>query len=327
MVTYAALFPGQGAQYQQMALDLHSSSAAVRQLFHIASEATGKALLHLLTHGTDDQLRQTENTQLVVTLANRAAAVRLLELGVELPVQAGFSLGELSAYATAGILDDTTLFRLVAERGNIMARAAQEAKRQVGELGMVAVIGLGFSQVERLFVSMGVEQLYCANDNGPGQVVVSGVARQLESVVEELKAHGARKIIPLKVSGPFHTPFMDAALPDFARFLDGCVFTDPTVQVYSSVTGEQVLSGQHARELCARQLSCPVRWTAAMQSVSAALDRKGLGGVLEVGPGRVLGGLWRSGDFHPACQAAGTEVEIQQLLSNDRLEWGDGDGK
>ena len=315
MVDYAAFYPGQGAQYPGMALDLHAASAQVRQLFGIASEACGRNLLQLLESGTPQDLQLTENTQVAITLANRAASIYLAHAGIKARTHAGFSLGELSALAGAGVLDDESLFRIIAERGKLMARAGESASQRIGRLGMAAVIGLGFEEVRVLFANLGTKGLYCANDNGPKQVVLSGLADELEAVTEALKTAGARRIIPLKVSGPFHTPFMAEAAAEFSEFIQRFSFADPVSMVYSTVTGDVVPTGAEAKRLCSLQLESPVRWTTIMQRVAGTLEDGSR--VLEVGPGKVLAGLWKSAGHTALCYPAGTAEDLKLVIEGE----------
>jgi [acyl-carrier-protein] S-malonyltransferase len=317
MVDYVAFYPGQGAQYPGMAMDLYHASATVRQLFETASDACGRNLVSLLQDGSMEDLQLTENTQVAVTLANRSASLRLAECGIAPSIHAGFSLGELSAFSAAGILDDHALFSIVSQRGKLMAEAGESASKRIGTLGMAAVIGLGFDEVNALFASLGIEGLYCANDNGPKQVVVSGLAQALEQVSDALKTAGARRIIPLKVSGPFHTPFMGEAVERFSECLSGFSFTDPASVVYSTVTGSQVHSGDEAKQLCSRQLESSVRWTTIMQEVSVALNGSESSQVLEVGPGKVLCGLYKSAGYTNPCRQAGTEPDIALIMKGE----------
>jgi [acyl-carrier-protein] S-malonyltransferase len=315
MVDYTAFYPGQGAQYPGMAVDLHAASAQVRQLFSIASEACGRNLLQLLESGTAEDLQLTENTQVVITLANRAASIYLAHAGIKAHTHAGFSLGELSALAGAGVLDDESLFHIVAERGKLMARSGESASKRIGRLGMAAVIGLGFDAVQAIFTTLGTTGLYCANDNGPKQVVLSGLADELEAVTEALKAAGARRIIPLKVSGPFHTPFMAEAAVEFSEFIQRFSFADPVSVVYSTVTGFVIPSGSEAKRLCALQLESPVRWTTIMQRIAGTLEEGSR--VLEVGPGKVLAGLWKSAGHTALCYPAGTAEDLKLVIEGE----------
>lgn len=310
MVNYAGCYPGQGAQKPQMALDFYAQFASVRELFVLASDISGKNLWSLLANGDETELMQTQNTQLAVTLVNRSATLALQEMGLSLACHAGFSLGELSAYRAAGIIDDVALFTIVTKRGKLFANASAQAEKKYGELGMAAIVGLGFVKVQKILKEAGVTQVFCANDNSPTQVVISGVEKEINLCAEKLKEAGAKRIIPLRVSGPFHTPFMDEIEEEFAEFLKIIMFTSPQMPVYTNVTGKLISSGREAKQACSRQLSSPVRWTTIMQSI---VEDQNLFHALELGPGTVLTGLWKSSGFGVSCKSAGTYNQIMEL--------------
>lgn len=314
MVTYAACYPGQGAQRPQMALDLFRESASVRTLFDIASDASDKHMYDLLEQADESVLQQTEITQIAVTLANRSATMMLQERGIQLGCHAGFSLGELSAYAATKVLSDEMLFTVVAKRAKLMARASQDAESRYGRLAMAAVIGLGFDEVQRILETQEVSLVYGANDNGPKQVVVSGLADEIDRCSAALKHVGARKVIPLKVSGPFHTPLMREAEAEFADFLADIPFADPVALLYATVTGAPVFRGNEVRALCARQLSSPVRWTKIMEHI--ALEGH-FSKAVEPGPGSVLCGLWKSSGHSVSCLPAGRYEDILNIIQEE----------
>ena len=314
MVTYAACYPGQGAQRPHMALDLFRESASVRILFDIASDAAHMHMHDLLEHADESVLQQTEITQIAVTLANRSATLVLQERGFQLGCHAGFSLGELSAYAAAKVLSDEMLFTVVAKRAKLMARASQEAESRYGRLAMAAVMGLGFDEVQRVLETQGVSRLYGANDNGPKQVVVSGLAEEIDRCTAAMKEAGARKVIPLKVSGPFHTPLMLEAEAEFADFLADIPFADPQTLLYATVTGMPVLRGNEVRALCARQLSSSVRWTKIMEHIALECH---FSRAVEPGPGSVLCGLWKSSGHAVSCLPAGRYEDILHMIQEE----------
>ncbi|AEV29300.1 (acyl-carrier-protein) S-malonyltransferase [Sphaerochaeta pleomorpha str. Grapes] len=313
MVKLIALYPGQGSQFPKMALDLFDASKKVQDLFALASEVCSEDLYKILSEGSEQDLQDTRVTQLVVTLANRAAYTRLQEKGVDFLCHAGFSLGELSAYAAGGIFDEKTLFTIVKKRGLLMAKAAGEAEKKQGKLGMAAVIGLGFAEVETLLKTEKIEGLYCANDNGPKQVVISGRESMIAQAKDLLMGNGARKVIPLKVSGPFHTPFMDDATAEFSEFLASCTFFDPIEPVISSVNGDFVQSKKEALSHISRQLASPLRWTATMQRAVAFADKQESVLIGELGGKDVLSGLWRSSGLPYSCKCIGTEAAIETI--------------
>jgi [acyl-carrier-protein] S-malonyltransferase len=289
MAPIIALYPGQGSQEPKMALDLHQASSRVRELFTLASDISHVNLRNLLENGGREELQRTKNTQLAVTLASRSAHVRLTELGHAFAAHSGFSLGELSAYAGSGIISDETLFELVAIRAALMEQEARRIQAALGEVGMAAVIGLPYDAVSELIKDR--NDVYAANDNSPVQVVISGTLKAIEEVQERLKEHGAKRIIPLRVSGPFHTPLMEGAIPCFEAAIGSLPLHDPRELVISSVTGMPVTSATQAKRTLITQLSKPVRWTKAVNTITSVKDSDSIVG--EVGHGEVLAKLVR----------------------------------
>ncbi len=211
-----------------MALDLYDASKQVRNLFALASEVSGLDLYQLLAEGSEEELKQTVATQIAVTLASRSAYLRLTELGFSFAAHSGFSLGELSAFAGGGILDDETLFSLVTKRAALMDEEARKIEEAQGKLGMAAIIGLGYATVEQALREAQIPGVYASNDNSASQVVIAGLQESITQGKEVLQAKGARRVIPLRVSGPFHTPFMEGATKPFSAFLGTLNFKEPT---------------------------------------------------------------------------------------------------
>lgn len=305
MAPIIALYPGQGSQKQGMAIDLHHASQKVRELFELAGDIAGRNLYTLLSEGSEEEL--TAHAQTAITLASRSANIRLCELGIEIKAHSGFSLGELSAYCSAGIFDDATLFCLVQKRTALMDEMSQKARQTLGSLGMAAVIGLDYEQVTHLIAELGLPGLYAANDNAPNQVVVSGLSESIARAKAAFLEKGAKRFIPLKVSGPFHTPFMEEASQPFRTFLDELEMTDPKDLVISSVDGSPITNVRQAREHLSQQLARPVRWTAVMQRINtmAGFD------IAEVGSGTVLSGLCKNNGIQSSCLSLGEETTIQ----------------
>jgi [acyl-carrier-protein] S-malonyltransferase len=294
------LYPGQGAQAPGMAMDLLASSAAAKELFALASDATGRDMAALLRDSDADTLKRTDVSQPAITLANLAAAAVLRERGVEPSGCAGFSLGEYAALATAGVLSAADAFRLVAKRGEAMQKAADRiaAAGDAGSApGMAAVLGLA--------------GLHAANYNSPSQVVVAGTAAALAEAEARFKEAGAKRVIRLKVAGPFHSPLVADAAEEFAAALAAAAFADPTLPLFSNVTGGRVASGEEARKLALRQITEPVRWT----SEEAAIAALSPAAVLEVGPGKVLQGLWKDSGSAAPCFLAGTLADIEAAVA------------
>ncbi|MCX7948862.1 MAG: ACP S-malonyltransferase [Treponemataceae bacterium] len=328
---YAFLFPGQGAQYPKMGLDLYEQSPRVRDLFSLASDVAQMDLRKILEEAPEEELKRTDLSQPLITLVNLSAAAVLRERGIQPVACAGFSLGEYAALVEAGVLSVEDCFRLVVARGKAMqavadrltAEGASETPRgdtaggvssssAGGVPGMMAVLGLSEEEVERLIQRWQKEEslpLYAANFNSPRQVVVAGTGTALSLAEERFKVAGARRVVRLKVAGPFHSPLVAEAQKAFGPLLDSVPFRDPVLPLFSNVTGSLVKTGAEARALALRQIVESVRWTRE----EAELARLELDGVLEVGPGKVLQGLWKdTGNTAPAF-GAGTWAEIEAI--------------
>jgi [acyl-carrier-protein] S-malonyltransferase len=310
------LFPGQGAQYPAMAMDLFDESAAVRDLFRVASAAAARDMVELLRTAEADELKRSDVSQPAITLANLAAATLLRERGVLPSACAGFSLGEYAALVTAGVLSAEDCFRLVAARGSAMQKAADRiSAAAAGEApGMAAVLGLPCETVEALigeWKAGGLEGLYAANFNSPRQTVVAGTAAALAEAEARFKVAGAKRVIRLQVAGPFHSPLMAEASDEFAPILESVPFADPTLPLFSNVSGGRIATGEEAKRLALRQITESVRWTAE-EAALAALEAKA---ALEVGPGKVLSGLWKESGSSVPCFAAGTVADIDAALT------------
>jgi len=318
------LFPGQGAQYPGMALDLMESDD-VKKLFAIASDITGKDMKDTLENSGPDILKRTDVSQPCITLANLSAAVYLAEKGIKPDGCAGFSLGEYAALAVAEVISLEDCFFLVNKRGiamqaaidRLMSETATEpdSAGQPGMAklpGMAAVIGLTPDHVESLISEWKKElgDLYAANINSPGQVVVSGSALALDEAERRFGRAGAKRFIRLKVAGPYHSPFMKEAAEEFRPALEKIKFNDPAIPVFSNVTGKQIKSGNEVKELAFRQITEAVRWTDVEKTVSGLNPER----LLEAGPGKVLQGLWKDTGSALPCLAAGTAADIAKLL-------------
>ena len=301
------LFPGQGAQYPGMCKDFYDKSETVRDLFKIADEVTGRDLKSLLFDGTAEDLKQTENTQIAVTLMNLSIRRYLIDNGVKADGAAGFSLGEFSAMVEAGILTEKQVLPMVIERGEIMARVAKENPALAGGSAMAAVIGMSSEDV-----SSNVEDIkdaYAANFNAPTQTVISGTAAGIEAATVKLKEAGARRIIPLKVSGPFHTPLLADAKKYFVEYISGLEFKDPIKPMYSNVTGKRVGSAVEAKELSGLQIVSPVKWV----DIEVNILIEGFDSPIEAGPGKVLTGFWKSASKEISCILTGTLEETDKI--------------
>ncbi|MCL1815432.1 MAG: ACP S-malonyltransferase [Treponema sp.] len=310
----AFLFPGQGAQYPGMGLDLIEVSAEAKKIFETASAVLGRDMVGLIRDSDTETLKRTDVSQPTLCIASLTAAAYLKERGIIPAACAGFSLGEYPALCCAGVISIEDCFRLTDERGKAMQAAIDRIRAAAdGEApGMAAVIGLPPEQIEVLIAEWkngGLRDLYAANYNSSKQVAVSGNAAALKEAENRFKEAGAKRVLRLQVAGPFHSPFMKEAAEAFAPILEKVQFNDPAIKLFSNVTGKQIQSGAEAKALALRQIVEGVRWT----DEEAALAELQPEALFETGPGKVLQGLWKDTGSTIPCHAAGTAAEITEL--------------
>jgi [acyl-carrier-protein] S-malonyltransferase len=301
------LFPGQGAQYPGMAEDFWKSSQKVKLLFESASDYAKMDMKRLLFEADEAELKETNKTQIAVTLASLASSTVLKEYGVKAQGYAGFSLGEYSALHEAGVIALQDLFPIVKTRGEIMERVSRSADTEGGQAGMAAVIGLSKTEAVQILENMKDEQIFLANHNSPTQIVLSGTDSALKNAEQIFKGAGARRVIRLRVSGPFHSALITQAAEELKAYLDDFDFHDPVTPVYSNVTAAKIASGEEAKELCVKQVISTVRWV----DEEKMLLTDGFARFYEVGPGSVLRGLWKAFCSEYPCFPAGKLEDIK----------------
>jgi [acyl-carrier-protein] S-malonyltransferase len=301
------LFPGQGTQYPGMAHDFYDSSAEIKDLFEFASETVKIDLKKLIFEGTEEDLKKTINTQLSVALAARSAARALKSKGITAQGCGGFSLGEWPALVEAGVITEESLFKALKVRGELMDKAVEKLGKPAG---MSAIMFLDPEKIVNTLRENNLTDVYPANFNSPVQVVISGLEASLAQAEELLKAAGAKKVIRLRVSGPFHSPLIQYAQDGLREYLQDIPFADPKINFYANVNGKTITSGAEAKECAIQQVTGAVRWT----DEEASMKADGYDRVLEVGPGTVLQGLWKSAGNAPVCQSAGT-IDFQGLIN------------
>ena len=291
---YAFLFPGQGAQAQGMIKDVCEAFPAARKVIDEISKVTGKDIPKLLWETEQTELNRSDNSQLAITAASLAVMAALKEKGIEPSAAMGFSLGEFPALYAAGILSFEDVIKVVVERGSIMQKVCEQiAEENAGNApGMSAILGLPPEKVEE--IAAGIEGAYAANLNSVKQTVISGTADGLAKAEEAAKAAGARRTVRLAVAGPFHCPLMQRAADNFKVALEPYQFSDPKITLFSNVTGKKVTEGAPAKESAVDHLTHPVRWTDEEKVLADLIsaDKENEWVVLEVGPGKVLSGLW-----------------------------------
>ncbi len=287
----AFVFPGQGSQYVGMGKSLYEVSSAARKVFLQADEIMGFPLSSMCFDGPSEELNDTINAQpaiLTVSLAYlEALRERWHTLGstVAPVVVAGHSLGEFTALVAAGVLDFADALRLVRERGRLM--------KESGDLvpgGMAAVIGLDRETLEAVCAEAGsVGIVVLANDNCPGQSVISGENAALDRAMFLAKERGARKTVRLGISIASHSPLMERAGQQFAEFAARIHLHEPSVPIIANITGQMVVTVDDIRKEIAQHVMLPVQWTGSV----CEMVNSGVSTFLEVGPGNVLGGLIR----------------------------------
>ena len=276
----AYVFPGQGAQFVGMGKDLYEGSAEAKELFEKANEILGFRITDLMFSGSDEDLRQTKVTQPAIFLHSVILA-KSLKGDFQPDMVAGHSLGEFSALVAANALTFEDGLVLVSKRAQAMQKAC-EAEPST----MAAIIGLDDETVEGICAGI-YEVVVPANYNSPGQLVISGSEKGIDIACEKLKEAGAKRALPLKVGGAFHSPLMEPARVELAEAINQTAFNTPLCPVYQNVDANPHTEPSEIKKNLIAQLTSPVRWTQIMERMIA----DGATTFVEVGPGNVLQGL------------------------------------
>lgn len=294
------LFPGQGSQKPAMGQDFYERSHVAKAVLDEANALFGdEDLLQILFTGTQEELNQTRIAQPGLLAVEVAIARHLADMGIHPSGCAGHSLGEIPALVVAGAVSFEDAFRFTMARARLMSE-------NVPEGGMAAVMGLDAD----LITASLPKSVQVANYNGPSQTIISGTKEGIAAAEGILKDAGAKRVMPLAVSGPFHSQYMRPAAEEFATVLAGVHFSKPIVPFVSSVTGCIVESPDTIRALLAEQLYSPVRWTQVMAAV-------GHQPALEIGPGNVLKGLAKRMEIAPSVHSAGMLTDVTELVDGN----------
>ena len=288
----AFVFAGQGAQYSGMGKALYEASAAAKNVFDTC-ENLRKGTLAQCFGGTEEELKETVNTQPCMFAVEMAAAEALREAGIVADCAAGFSLGEIAALTYSGAVSPEDGFKIVCERARLMQEAAEEC-----DTSMAAVVKLPAEKVEELCAAH--DQVYPVNYNCPGQIACAGLSSSMADFSAAVKNAGGRAL-PLKVRGGFHSPFMKKASEGFLSVLENYEISTPKIPLYSNKTG--LLYADGIKELLASQIASPVRW----ESIVRHMIGEGIDTFIEIGPGSTLSGLIAKTDSsvktYQACES------------------------
>lgn len=290
----AYVFPGQGAQFSGMGKDLYDNSLKAREMMERANEILGFRITDIMFSGSDEDLRATKVTQPAIFLHSVCLAL----CGDDLPAPdmvGGHSLGEFSALVACGAVDFESALRLVAVRASEMQKCCE-----ANPGGMAAIIGLPNEKVEEICAGTS-GTVIPANYNCNGQVVISGEKQAVEAACEALKAAGAKRALPLSVSGAFHSPLMEAARVELGKAIEKTEVKTPSCPIYQNVTAKPETDPARIKENLLQQLTSPVKWTQTVENMLA----DGATIFRELGPGNVLQGLIKR-----IASSAGAEVSI-----------------
>ncbi len=290
----AYVFPGQGAQFSGMGKDLYDNSLKAREMMERANEILGFRITDIMFSGSDEDLRATKVTQPAIFLHSVCLALCSDDLPAP-DMVGGHSLGEFSALVACGAVDFESALRLVAVRASEMQKCCE-----ANPGGMAAIIGLPNEKVEEICAgTSGI--VIPANYNCNGQVVISGEKQAVEAACEALKAAGAKRALPLSVSGAFHSPLMEAARVELGKAIEKTEVRTPSCPIYQNVTAKPETDPARIKENLLQQLTSPVKWTQTVENMLA----DGATIFRELGPGNVLQGLIKR-----IASSAGAEVSI-----------------
>ena len=298
----AFIFPGQGAQICGMGKDFYEKTEIGRAVFDRATEILGFSVPELCFE-LNDRLDQTEYTQVAMVTTSVAMLKVMEDMGIKADVTAGLSLGEYCALAAAGVMSVDDAVRTVRQRGILMEEAVP-----AGVGGMCAVLGMTAEQVNEVLKQ--VIDVQVANYNCPGQIVISGTLTAIADATEKLKAAGARRILPLNVSGPFHSQLLKEAGKKLGNYLEDVTVHDPVIPYIANVTADYVTSADIVKELLAKQVFSSVLWQQSVERMIAdGVDR-----FVEIGPGKTLSGFVKKIDRNAAVFHVETLEDLERLM-------------
>ena len=281
----AYVFPGQGAQFSGMGKDLFNTDKSAKNLFLKSNDILGFNISDIMFYGTDEELKETKVTQPAIFLHSVILAITLGE-NFKPDIVAGHSLGEISALVASKCLSFEDGLNLVHKRALAMQKSCEEKPST-----MAAILGLEDNIIEEICSAV-QGTVVPANYNCPGQLVISGEMNAIDLAIEKLTAAGAKRAIKLPVGGAFHSPLMESAKKELKNAIDHTLFSNPICPIYQNVSGKAVIDAEQIKANLIAQLTKPVKWTQSMKNI---LENKNIE-VIEVGPGKVLQGLFKKVD-------------------------------
>lgn len=303
MSKIAFIFPGQGAQKAGMGKDFYENSKTAAEVIDRASELLGLDM-KALCFEENDLLDQTEYTQAALVTVCMAMEKVLRERGLAPDVTAGLSLGEYCAIASAGGMSTENAITTVRKRGILMQNAVPG-----GQGAMAAVLGLDAGKIEKVLADR--SGVMIANYNCPGQIVITGWKEDVEQAADALKEAGAKRVLPLNVSGPFHSSLLEQAGEELEKELEQVEFSDLQIPYVTNVTAEYVTDITKTKELLARQVASSVRWQQSMELLIA----DGVDTFVEIGPGRTLAGFLRKINREVKVYNVGTWEDVDKVVN------------
>lgn len=303
MSKIAFIYPGQGAQKAGMGKDFYENSESAKAVFDKASELLDLDMKELCFE-ENDRLDLTEYTQAALVTTCLAMTKVIEEKGIHPDVTAGLSLGEYCAIAVAGGMAEEDAIRTVRKRGILMQNTVP-----AGEGSMAAVLGMEASDIENVIEP--IDRVTVANYNCPGQIVITGAAKAVEEAAEKLKEAGAKKVIPLNVSGPFHSPLLKKAGEELLKELEQVETHPLTIPYVTNVTAEYVKDNKEIKALLGRQVASSVRWE---QSIRKMIE-EGTDIFVEIGPGKTLAGFMRKIDRNVKMYNIGAWEDVEKVAA------------